>query len=121
MKKNGKKGLSSALNLDSAVDSAFAKLSKKEMGRAIGGNPDSTDRKNIRIWLDMYNKAYPGRLDRMVKDVVLEVEQSDMNKHAELSADSALRKAFWLPNDLQEVFERAYPSLIKLGRTTANW
>jgi len=105
-----KKGLSSQLNLNSAVDSAFAKMSRKEQGKAIGSNPDEIDEKWINIWVDMYNKAYPGRLKKMARDVRNEIIASDITKHAELSKDSALRKGFWLPQDLCDVLEKAYPS-----------
>lgn len=86
------------------------KMSRKEIGKAQGGNPDSTDEKWITTWIDMYEKAYPGRIRRMSNDVATEVALSDINKFAEVSKDSGMRRSFWLPADLQEVLEASYPS-----------
>jgi hypothetical protein len=105
-----KKGLQSVLNESSAVDSTFKKLSRKEQGKAIGGNPDETDFNHITIWIDMFEKAYPGVVLKMFNDVKVQLALSDTNKWVELSKDSEFRRLFWLPYPLQEIFERAYPS-----------
>lgn len=104
-----KKGIQ--VNVGSSGDAAkLKKSSRKGLGKDIGGNPDATDEKWLTIWIDMYEKAYPGQIRRMGTDVATEMALSPLNKHAEISKDSGMRKAFWLPNDLQQVIEASYPS-----------
>lgn len=102
-----RKGLTPNVSNSGEADK-LKKMSKKEIGKDIGGNPDSTDEKWIKTWIEMYEKAYPGRLKRMTNDVMTEVALSGLNKHAEVA--EGMRKGFWLPEDLQQVLEASYPS-----------
>lgn len=104
-----KKGIT--VNVGSSSEAAaLKKMSKKELGRLQGGNPDETDEKWITIWIEMYERAYPGRIRRMISDLKVEIALSGIDKHAVVSKDSDMVKAFWLPADLQEVLEASYPS-----------
>lgn len=97
------------------------KLSIKEQGQQIGGNPDEWDYKNIKQLIDSYEQAYPGRLKKMKEDVVVEAALSGRTKdYGEISKDSEMRVAFWLPEDLQMVIERGYPS-IWTNKKHATW
>lgn len=104
-----KRGITPNVSSSGEADK-LKKLSKKEIGKNIGGNPDATDEKWIHIWIDMYEKAYPGKIGRMAKDVAVEIALTPVNKHVEISKDSEMRRAFWLPEDLQQVLEASYPS-----------
>lgn len=103
-----KRGIQS--NLSSGELSKFGKMSKKELGKSIGGNPDATDEGWIKTWVELYEKAFPGQIRRMSNDVATEIALSNVDKHAVVNKDSGMRKAFWLPENLQEVLEAAYPS-----------
>ena len=93
-----------------AEASKLKKMSRKELGKDIGGDPDATDEKWIQIWVDMYEKAYSGKIRRMGADVATELALSSLNKNLEVSKEANMRKAFWLPDDLQQVLEASYPS-----------
>ena len=104
-----KKGIK--VNVSSSGEaSALKKMSKKELGNAQHGNPDQTDEKWIQIWIKLYERAYPGRLGRMANDVATEVALSSLTKHAVVNETAGMQKAFWLPEDLQQVLEASYPS-----------
>ena len=100
------------LNPSSNFDIALAKLSVKERGKAMadGQMPDEWDYKNISKELKRYEARHPGLIARMANGVYQEILASDITKHAVLSQDSGLQKAFWLPNDLQIWLEMAYPT-----------
>jgi hypothetical protein len=107
-----RRGITPNLNLSSSKDTDISKLSKKEMGKAVSGNPDAWDKKNIESLIDSYEMAYPGRLRRMKEDVDVELALSGRtDKFGEISKLSEFRSTMWLPADLQEVLERSYPSL----------
>lgn len=104
-----RKGIS--INVGSSGEAAkLSKLGKKDIGKDVGGNPDATDEKWIQIWLDMYEKAYPGKIRKMSEDVKVEIALSGIKKHSVVNEGSEMRKAFWLPDDLQQVLEASYPS-----------
>jgi hypothetical protein len=93
------------LNVSSSDETnQLKKLSKKEIGKQISGNPDNWDFKNLSTIIDLYKKTFPGRLDRMKHDVDVEValspKETTMDRH----------DGMWMPADLQEVLEAAYPS-----------
>ena len=96
----------------SGEETAMGKKSLKEQGKDIGGDPDEWDRKNLEMIIEIYRKAFPGRLESMANDVKVEAALSGRTKDfGEISKDSELRVGFWLPEDLQAVIERGYPSL----------
>lgn len=104
-----KKGIK--LNVESDSDiSQLKKLSKKELGKNTNGNPDEWDYKNLKVLIDSYNKAYPGRLKKMAEDYRTEYRLSGRNEFGVVSKDSDMRFAMWMPADLQGVIEAAYPS-----------
>lgn len=88
----------------SAEASKVSKLSKKELGKQIGGMPDEWDRKNLEVIINLYDKTFSGRLKRMKHDI--DFEQA-LKKH---NPDSDRHDGMWMPADLQEVIEAAYPS-----------
>jgi len=106
----GKKTKKVNLNLSSSEDTKFAKLSKKEQGQAIGGDPDDWDRQNIQQFIDMFEHYKPGLIRRMRTDVDTEIALSGTNRYAEVSKDSGMRRAFWLPDELSAIIELGYPS-----------
>jgi hypothetical protein len=108
MAKRGAKKVN--LNLSSGEDTKFSKLSKKEQGKAIGGDPDDWDRQNIQQFIDMFEVYKPGLIRKMRQDVDVEMALSSTNKYAEVSKDSGMRRAFWLPDELSAVLEMGYPS-----------
>jgi len=116
----GKKGTKSVLNTSSAADSKIAKMSSKEKGKAIGGNPDETDYRNMLTFIEWHEQEHPGLIRRMRQQVEIEMRLSGLNKHAELSKDSELIKGFWLPETLQALWEKAYPSLYT-NKKHAQW
>jgi len=83
----------------------------KEKAKAIGGNPDEWDYKNLKTIIDLYDKAYPGRLKAMKTDVDVENALSGRDKFGLLSKDSDFRASMWMPADLQVVIEKGYPTL----------
>lgn len=96
----------------SSESTQMSKKSRKEIGKEIGGNPDEWDQKNLQRLIDTYEKAFPGRLKRMKEDERVEAALSNRTKDfGVISKESDLRVAFWMPEDLQEVIERGYPSL----------
>lgn len=96
----------------SSEANTLAKKGKKELGKDITDMPDAWDVKNIQTLIDTYEKAYPGRLGRMAQDYKVELALSGRSKdYGLISKDSDMRTAFWLPEDLQQVIEAAYPSL----------
>jgi hypothetical protein len=104
-----KQGLKS--NLSSADEANHQKVSLKEVGQNIGGNPDKWDYENLKKLIDTYDKAFPGRLKKMKEDVMIEAALSGRTKdYGVISKDSDMRVGFWLPEDLQQVIERGYPS-----------
>jgi hypothetical protein len=103
-----KRGIRS--NISESDAKGLTKKSSKQIGKDMGGNPDATDEKWIQIWIDMYDKAYPGRIRKMINDVAVEIALSDIKKHSVVSEDSEMRRAFWLPAELAEVLEASYPS-----------
>lgn len=90
---------------------ALAKLNAKGKGKDIQGDPDEWDYKNIQAWLALYEKAYPGRIRKMSDDIKVELALSGRTKDfGEIDANSELRLSMWLPADLQEIMEAAYPT-----------
>jgi hypothetical protein len=91
--------------------SELGSKSMKDIGKSIGSDPDEWDIKNIQAWLDFYEKAYPGRIAAMKKDIEVELALSGRTKdYGEISKDSEMRLSMWLPAGLEEIFEIAYPS-----------
>lgn len=113
------KGPKSVLGNTSA-DTQFTKLSRKEQGKQIGENPDETDYRNMCTFIGWHEQAHPGVVKKMRKQVEIEMRLSGLNKHAELSSDSEFRKGFWLPETLQALWEKAYPSLFT-NKKHAEW
>ena len=95
----------------SSESSQMAKKSRKEQGRAIRGNPDAWDFKNITVLVDSYEKAYPGRIKRMSTDARTEYALSGRNKFGVVAGQSDTRLMMWMPGDLMEALERVYPSI----------
>ncbi len=114
-----KRGIKSSLG-NTAKDTAFSKLSIKEKGQAIHSNPDSQDEIYINIWIELFERSYPRMIASMRRDVEKELTYSDTNKHAELNQASQLRKGFWLPEQLQQLMETAYPSFFT-NKKHAEW
>lgn len=106
-----KRGPKPTVNISSSEDTKFAKLSNKERGKNIGGDPDQWDVDNIQQFLDIYEAAHPGHIRRMMEDVKVEIALSGINKYAEVSKDSGMRKAFWLPDNFAAILEVGYPSI----------
>lgn len=101
-----------APDVSSAQFSSMAKMSRKELGKTQAKSmPDEWDFENIERLLKVYDKAHPGRIKRMFDDTCTEIALSGLDKHATVSEASDMRKLFWLPEDLVEWFEKAYPSL----------
>lgn len=95
----------------SGEEASLGKLSIKEKGQQVGGNPDEWDYKNLVMLIESYEQAYPGRLKKMKEDVVMEARLSGRTKdYGVISEESEMRVAFWLPEDLQMVIEKGYPS-----------
>lgn len=90
---------------------ALDKLSRKEIGKGIGSNPDDWDYRNIATLVEIYDKAHPGRIKRMKSDYDVEYALSARGAHGVVASQSDTRLAMWLPGDLQEVLERGYPSI----------
>lgn len=100
------------LNVSSSDEaSKLKKLSKKEIGKNIGGDPDDWDYNNIKVLMDSYEKAYPGRLQRMSNDYRLEYALSGRDKYGIVSGDADRRLVMWMPADLEQVVSASYPSL----------
>jgi hypothetical protein len=95
----------------SGEETRLGKLSLKEKAKMQGGNPDEWDFKNLQTIIDLYNKAFPGRLNSMKNGVLTENAIGGDNEYGELSKDSGFRKTMWMPADLQQVIEAGYPSI----------
>jgi hypothetical protein len=87
-------------------------LSRKQLGEAQGGDPDEWDIKNIQAWIDLYEKAYPGQIRKVQQDMAVELALSGRTKdYGEISNQSETRLVMTMPGNLQEVLQRAYPSV----------
>lgn len=90
----------------------IGKRSQKEIGKDIGSVPDEWDYKNLKVLIESYEKAYPGILRKLESDAKVELALSTRdNTYSVFNKESEGRKMMWLPQELQEVLEAAYPSL----------
>lgn len=80
---------------------------------AVSGKPDQTDVDNINFILARYEEAHPGRLRRMQKDhsVSKALKEKLPKPKVKGVAFDEMTMAFWMPQDLQEIFEKYFPSI----------
>lgn len=110
-KPNKRKGYeSSKLGSD---EEYFVGKSLKERAAAVQGEPDQTDIDNLNRLFSEYNRAHPGRLERMRKDAEMSRSIKErLPKPIVKGIDSNdLKPQAWFPGDLQEVLEKYWPSL----------
>lgn len=97
--------------LSPAEEQVVKKMSKKELGKSIHGNPDEWDRKNLEVLINSYEQAHPGRLTKMASDYKVERALSTRNDYGVVSEQSNARFVMWMPEDLQKVIQKGYPSI----------
>jgi hypothetical protein len=98
--------------LSDADEAALSKLSKKERAKAVVGQPDETDLRNITELLNLYERSRPGRLARMKADYDLQHALNDYSKPVIKGISSKdLRMGFWMPEDLLNLMQYFYPTI----------
>lgn len=99
--------------LSAKDESYFKDKAMKHRSVAVSGQPDDTDINNINFILAQYEKAHPGRLRRMHKDFTVSKALKERLPKPIVKGISSdeMTMAFWMPQDLQEVFEKYFPTL----------
>lgn len=99
--------------LSSSDEQALSKLSAKKRSLAVDGQPDRSDIANLNRLFSEYNKAHPGRLERMRKDYATQKALKERTPKPVVKGinSNEMSIAFWMPADLQSIVEKYWPTL----------
>ena len=90
----------------------FEDKSLKERKFAVNGKPDISDRNNLQLLFDLYNKHTFNQLKRFCDQ--LAVERAFNNRDSKFIAERGVlgdKLSFALPQELQIYMERWYPTI----------